>query len=110
MKLNVFIAKNNYLECTGRPVFDDHEPDVFKKGIERQLMTAEDDRVFQSENVVWYHLGSYDDETMKFDLLDEPVLLVRCSEILSARKIKAKLIENALKAEKEAVEDGNEVQ
>ena len=79
MRLSVFIAKNLFLGCTGRPVFDDHTPEVFQKGIERQLMTAEDEKVFQSENVLWYHLGFYDDETMKFDLLDEPLLLVRCS-------------------------------
>lgn len=103
MKLNVFIAKNLYLGCTGQPIFDDHEAIAFQKGLERQLMTGDEEKVFVHENTVWYHLGSYDDETMKFDLLDEPVVLVRCSDILSERKIKARLIEDAQK--KEGVSD-----
>lgn len=105
MKLNIFIAKNLYLGCTGQPIFDDHEAEAFKKGLERQLMTGEESKVFIHENTVWYHLGSYDDETMKFDLCEEPVLLVRCSDILSDRKIKSKLIEEAKKREVE--EDGS---
>lgn len=102
MKLNVFIAKNLYLGCTGQPIFDDHSPEAFQKGLERQLMTGDEDKVFIHENTVWYHLGSYDDETMKFDILSEPVLLVRCSDVLSDRKIKSKLIEEAKKREGES--------
>lgn len=104
MKLNVFIAKNLFLGCTGQPKFDDHEPDVFTKQFERFLATGEESKVYQYENVCWYHLGSYDDETMKFELNQEPVLLVRCSDILSDRKIKAKLMEEAAAREKVEIE------
>lgn len=108
MKLSLFIAKNLYLGCTGRPIFDDHTAEVFKKGIERNLMTCDDAKAFEQENICWYYLGTYDDEDMVFDILKEPLLLVRCSDILSDRKIKARLIEEALKKEKEVVEDGKD--
>ena len=101
MKLNVFVAKNLYLGCTGQPIFDDHTAEAFQKGLERQLMTCDEEKAFVHENTVWYHLGSYDDETMKADFLSEPVLLVRCSDVLSQRRIKSKLIEEAKKKEGE---------
>lgn len=106
MKLSIFIAKNLYLGCTGQPIFDDHTAEAFQKGIERQLMIEDESKVFQHENTVWYYLGTYDDETLEFDTLKEPLLLVRCSDILSERKIKSRLIEEAQKKEvKEDVKD-----
>lgn len=105
MKLSIFIAKNLYLGCTGTPVFDDHSSEAFAKGLERQLMIGEEEKVFQHENTVWYYLGTYDDESLKFDLLDEPLLLVRCSDVLSERRIKSKLIEEAQKRESKGDED-----
>lgn len=109
MKLTVLVAMNLFLGCSGQPKFDDHEADVFGKQFERFLMTAEDSKVFSYENVVWYHLGNYDDETMKFEALKEPVVVCRCSDILSKRKIKAKLLEEAQKREasEEVQEDGS---
>lgn len=95
MKLNIFVAKNLFLGCSGQPKFDDHEPEVFQKSFERHLLTAEPEKVFQFENVNWYHLGSFDDESMKIDLLNEPVLLIRCSDVLNQRKIKEKLLDEA---------------
>lgn len=108
MKLTVFVAMNLFLGCTGQPKFDDHEPDVFGKQFERFLLTADDAKVFSYENVVWYHLGTYDDETMKFEALKEPVVVVRCSDVLSQRKIKAKLLEAAQEKEAEASEVEND--
>lgn len=95
MKLHILSALNAYLSCFAQPKFDDHEPDVFAKQFERHLLTAEPEKVFQFENVIWYHIGTFDDETGKIELLKEPVVILRCSDVLNQRKIKEKLLDEA---------------
>lgn len=104
MKLFVYVAFNQFLNCTGQPKFDDHTPDVFSKSFERHLMTSDDSQVFQFENVSWFHLGEYDDETMEFNVLKTPLKILECNSVLETRKIKAKLLE-AAKARKEEISD-----
>lgn len=103
MRLSVLVARNAFLGCTGQPKFDDHTPDVFAKSFERHLLTGEEAQVFQFENVSWFHLGDYDDETMKFEALKEPVKILDCGKVLEERKIRSKLIDSA--KEKENVKD-----
>ena len=106
MKLSMIVCKNLYLGCTGQIQFDDHSPEVIQKSIERGLLTGEESKIFQFENGIYYHLGYYDDETMNFEVFDEPVLLVRCSDVLSERKIKSKLLKEAERRESEDSSDG----
>lgn len=106
MRLNIYISKNSVLKCTGQPRFDDHEPDIVQKQIERQLFTGKEEEVVGAENSYWYHLGTYDDETMRFNIFKEPVLLVDCSAILQERKIRLAIF--AKVAEEKAKEDAKE--
>ena len=106
MKLNVFVFKNSILGCSGNPRFDDHEPEVFAKGIERMLITADADRVAQFENTTVYHIGEYDDETLRFKPVQDPVLLLDCNLVLEARKVKYEILAKIReKKEEEAEKD-----
>lgn len=106
MKLNVYVAFNQFLGCSGQPIFDDHEPEVFSKQFERFLLTKDDAQVFQYENVSFYFIGSFDDETMKFDVQKNPLKLLDCNIVLETRKIKAKLLDAARQKEIEESKDG----
>jgi len=106
MIVHVLMAYNAYLECSAQPKFDDHDPEVFAKQFERFLLSGEEDRVFSYENVVWYHVADYDDESMKMIPVKEPVRLLDCNKVLDRRKIKSKLIEEARNREvKEGEQD-----
>lgn len=95
MKLFVYVAFNSYLECTGNPRFESHSPESFATSFKRFLLTGKLEEVASFENVSWYQIGTYDDETMKFESLKEPLFLLRCDEALDKRKVKMQLIEKA---------------
>lgn len=100
MKLNVYVVKNTFLGCSGQPIFDDHEPDVFSKQVERSLLTGPEEKVFKHQNSIWYHIGSYDDESLKFSPVAEPVRLLDCGQVLDDRKVRLSIIAKAQKMEK----------
>lgn len=97
MKLNVYVFRNATLECSGNPIFDDHEPDVFVKQLERQLMTAPEEKLVQYTNVSFYHIAVYDDESMRMEPLKDPVLLLDCNLAVEKRKIKLAFVKEAQK-------------
>ena len=105
MKLNVYVIRNKKLKCTGQPIFDDHEPDVFSTSFERMLLTAPEEKVFMYENCDLYHLANYDDESMVLTPV-EVVKLVDCSLALDERGLQRTILEKAKEAEnsKEEVE------
>ena len=83
------------MECTGNPLFDDHEPDVFAKQLERVLMVGQKEKIFQYTNANLYFIASYDDETMRFEPVQDPVLLLDCNLILQKRGIKEEFVKEA---------------
>lgn len=99
MRIEMFVFKNLYLECTGQIIFDDHTPEAFAKGQERRLLTGKPEEVFPFENTLLYHLGSYDDETMKFEPKESPVLILKCNEVLESRKLKEAMMKKAQESE-----------
>ena len=109
MKLNVYVFKNLTLGCSGNPRFDDHEPEVFAKGLERAVLTAKAEDIAQYTNVELYHIGSYDDETLRFES-QAPVLLVDFNKVLDDRKIRLKILAEVQKAreKKEKEENGKD--
>lgn len=110
MKLNIYIFRNAVLECTGNPQFDDHEPDIVAKQLERQLMTANKEKAATYSNTCFYHLGFYDDETMRFEPLKDPVLILDCNLVLEKAKVRQAFIAEAQKIleseKKEVKKDG----
>lgn len=110
MKLNLYIFRNATLECSGNPIFDDHEPEVFAAQLERKIMVEKPENNIQFTNASLYHLGSYDDETMRFDLLKDPKLLLDCNLALEKKKVKLAILAELQKKtqeEKEVSKDGD---
>lgn len=107
MKLNVFVFRNSVLGCSGNPIFDDHEPEVFAKQLERVIITAQVEKIAQYENTSLYFIGSYNDETLRFESVKDPVLLLDLNQTLEDRKVKYEIL-TKLKELKEEKEDGKE--
>lgn len=104
MKLFMYTHWNKEHEMSGNIIFDDHNVDEFKVAMERACKTAELPKLKEAKrNCKLVFLGIYDDATMKFEVTDEPVVLIDFDEIISHREV----YENKLKdlASKE-VKDG----
>lgn len=101
MRLYIYVAFNAYLECSGNPRFESHSPESFATSFKRFLLTGDAEKVAPFENVSWYQVGIYDDESMKIESLKEPLLLLRCDEILDKRNVKLQIINEAEKIAKE---------
>jgi len=110
MRLNLYIFKHAILGCSGNPIFDDHEPDVFADGLKRKVLMAKPEEVIGYENTTLYHLGVYDDKTLRFELNQDPVLLVDFNEELADRKLKYEILKKAreLAEKKEGELDGKD--
>lgn len=107
MRLNIYVFKNLTLGCSGNPIFDDHEPDVFSKGLERKVMTAKPEEVVAYTNTELYHIGVYDDESLRFEEV-QPTLLLDFNKVLDDRKVRyeiLKKVQEAREARKEGVKD-----
>lgn len=107
MKLNVFVFRNSVLGCSGNPVYDDHEPDIFAKQLERVIITAQAEKVVQYENTTLYFIGTYDDESLRFEPVKDPVLILDLNQVLEDRKLKFEIL-SKLREKREEKKDGNE--
>lgn len=86
MKLNILMFYNKKIECFTQPVFDDHEVDVSAQQLSRSLTIEKDvEKVNPYKNLKLYHLGKFDDQTGKIDLLEKPQMILDCSEIVEKR-------------------------
>lgn len=86
MKLNILMFYNKKIECFTQPVFDDHEVDVVAQQLSRSLIIEKDfTKVIPYKNLKLYHLGKFDDQTGKIDLLEKPELILDCSKIVEKR-------------------------
>lgn len=106
MKLNVFVFRNSVLGCSGNPIYDDHEPDVFAKQLERVIITASAEKIAQYENTSLYFIGCYDDETLRFESVKDPVLLLDLNQVLEDRKVKYEILKKVQEMRKEKESDG----
>lgn len=86
MKLNILFFYNKKIECYTQPIFDDHDVNVASEQLSRSLVIEKDvAKVIPYKNLKLYHLGVFDDQTGKIDLLSKPELILDCSEIVEKR-------------------------
>lgn len=106
MKLNMIFFKNLKIKAFTNPNFTDTDPVKAAKGLERAIIAN-----FESnyevckpyENVEMYYVGTFDDESGKFDLLNEPEYLFSPRELIV--DLKAAQVEKAAQIKKEEVVD-----
>lgn len=82
--MNVFCYKNKLGDFWYQPQFMPDAPESMKKTISRMVIM--DPVKFKSnhlDEVDLYFLGTFDDETGKFSLLDSPKFLVDCRSVFT---------------------------
>lgn len=106
MKLQVYVYKNLTLGASAKPIYETDEPEVISKQLERSVIMSEPEKIAHLTNVEFYHLGTYDDETMKFELHSSPVLLIDFNKVLDERKVRLAILDQVRKAREEKEKAG----
>lgn len=88
MKLEILIFKNVELGCFTTPQFDDHDAEVvavqLARSIKANLKGNTAEKVAHLKGLELYHLGDFNDETGKCNLLSQPKLLLNCTEVFNS--------------------------
>lgn len=85
MILNVVVFKNMEINAFTNPQFIDIEPAKAALQLARSMKVAPE-KATQFQNLTMWNLGEFDDESGRFDLLDEPYLLLDCRTIWKGLK------------------------
>lgn len=84
MLLNVFAYKNELLDCFTNPFFTDVDVEKMSVNVSRQIVIEKDkDKI---AHLKFYFIGTFDDVTGKFSLLEEPKLLLCTDDIIGGKK------------------------
>ena len=72
VKLPVFAFKDKKTQSFAKPIITEQSKEVYVKGTLRAAVRAEGvDKAYAKDQALYY-LGTYDDGTAKFDLLEDP--------------------------------------
>lgn len=85
MLLHVICLRNKGLKCFCNPIFDDHEPEVFAKSLERFILSDDKGNANQYKKTAVYWIGTFNDETGEFKAI-APELLLDCDDVFAVRK------------------------
>ena len=110
MKLNILVYKNLTLGATSNPRYESEEPEKVAEMTRRSVIMSEPEKIAHLVNTELYFLGTYDDETMSFEIESSPRLLIDFNKILDERKIRLAILDQVQKArESKASEDSKDV-
>ena len=87
MKLYWVMFRNRKIGAFTTPQFIDQEPEVAALQLSRALQMdekGEHDKTYQ--DLVMFHLGSFDDEAGQLIPLEEPKALLDCKKVIDSRK------------------------
>lgn len=106
MKLNILVYKNLTLGASANPKYESEEPEKVAEMTRRSVIMAKPEEVAHLTNTELYFLGTYDDETMEFNLESSPVLLIDFNKLLDERKVRLAILAQVQKAREEKAEKG----
>jgi hypothetical protein len=88
MMLYMFTYWNKKLNCSSQITFDDHDPEVFKINILRACTQTELPKLKEARRLLrLLFIGTYDDETLKFEVCQEPVVLIDFDDVIAQREV-----------------------
>lgn len=89
MILKVFVYRNKKMGCYTNPIFIQENEENTEVNMTRAIIAAGKEESKKYKSLALYKLGTFDDVKGKFELLDEPELLVDCDDIIA--KVEASL-------------------
>lgn len=69
MKLYVYVYRDKMLSCYKTPMIVDLDKEHFPVVVTREMMRTTGTQRAMAKDLALYYLGTYNDETAKFDLL-----------------------------------------
>lgn len=84
MILDVLAFRNKKLKCYTQPFFSQEKEENIEQNMARALFTGGESMILKYKNLVLYKFGTFDDNAGKYDLLDEPVMLFDCDDIIAS--------------------------
>lgn len=82
MKLYVYSLRDKKLQSFEAPVFKDDEPERCKEKSARGLRLVGEEDKARARDMALYYLGTFDDESGKFELLDHEEKLLDYEDYL----------------------------
>ena len=82
MKLYVYSLRDKKLQSYQPPVFKDDEPERCTEKTARGLRLITDEEKARARDMALYYLGTFDDESGKFDLLEHEEKLLDYEDYL----------------------------
>lgn len=84
MILDVLVYRNKKMKCFTNPIYTQDKLENLELNIIRSLIAGGPSAKEKLKNLAMYHLGTFDDETGKYDLLAEPELLFDVDDIIAS--------------------------
>lgn len=83
MILEVFAFRNKRMKSYTNPWFSQDKIENMEVNMSRSLILGGPDMVKKYKNLVLYHFGTFDDETGKYDLLEQPEMIFDCDDLIA---------------------------
>lgn len=83
MILDIICYRNKKMKCFANPQFTQEKLENLEKNTFRSLIYGGDQAKTKLKNLAMYHFGTFDDELGKYDLLETPVLLFDCDDLIA---------------------------
>lgn len=85
MKKYLYSQHDEKAEFYNHPMVSEIEPESFAVNITRSIKLCRDPKQLSAiADCKLLFLGTFDDESGKFDILDNPVLLVECDKLIES--------------------------
>lgn len=85
MKKYLYSQHDEKAEFFNHPMVSEVEPEAFAVNITRSIKLCRDPKQLSAiADCKLLLLGTFDDETGKFDILEEPKMLVECDKLIEA--------------------------
>lgn len=84
MILDVIAFRNKMMKSYTNPIFTQDKLENLEVNMSRSLILGGKETIAKYKNLVLYHFGTFDDETGKYTLFDQPEMLFDCDDLIAA--------------------------
>ena len=84
MILDVLAFRNKKLKCYTQPFYSQEKLENLETNLSRSIYTGGQTMILKYKNLVLYKFGTFDDQTGKYDLLEEPELITDCDDVIAS--------------------------
>lgn len=88
MIMYIYSYKNKFLGAFSQPFYVEVGPENYGSSMKRSILTTDDtSKLNKISGTQLYYLGTFDDESCKFDLLGDAKILFDCDDVIAQKKL-----------------------